>query len=127
MNPSCRNDRGAIRKTILLEGGPNQRLEVELSLEGQGRRELVLRELCWGTGVGWFTHKSVKLEAPQIDSLLKALCCLRQPSSRERCCPLLEGQGAAGAGEAEAPGDAVASAGKGPSSSKVLRVDFKGR
>jgi len=108
MNLNRKKEEPTVTRTVLLEGGPNQRLELELSLSSEGKRELTLRELCWGTGVGWFTHKSIQLDAPQIDNLLKALCCLRQPSGLERCCPLIE--------RTEAPEG---------TGGKVLKVEFQ--
>jgi len=81
-------DAGELLRTIQLEGGPNQRFEVEVCERGGGRRELTLKELSFGTGVGWFVQKSIWLEAPQVEALLKALCCLRAQPSRTKC-PLI--------------------------------------
>ena len=80
-------DAGGLLRTIQLEGGPNQRFEVEVCERGGGRRELTLKELSFGTGVGWFVQKSISLEAPQVEALLKALCCLRAQPSRK--CPMI--------------------------------------
>ena len=86
MNPEIKiKDGGALHRTIYLEGGPNQRYEVEVSEDGRGRSDLTLRELSWGTGVGWFVQKSIRLEAPQVESLRKALCCLRPQPARCGC------------------------------------------
>ncbi len=90
MNSEIRiRDARDLLRTIHLEGGPNQRFEVEVCEQGGGRRrELTLKELSWGTGVGWFVQKSIRLDAPQVEALLKALCCLRpQPASGR--CPLV--------------------------------------
>jgi hypothetical protein len=113
MNSSHEAERPSTRRTVEIEGGPNQRLQVELSQDAGGKH-LVLRELSWGNGVGWFVHKSIRLESGQVDGLLRALCCLRQPRGMENRCPLIERMAAGGSGEKpreQQEGD-------------VLRVDF---
>jgi hypothetical protein len=111
-------------RTVELEAGPNQRLELEVS-HREGKRELTLRELSWGNGVGWFVQKSIHLDSLQVESLLKGLCCLREParapgagclyepasrgaSAPAGGCPLLAAEPKAGGGAGE-----------------ILKVDFR--
>lgn len=90
MNAPLRKTEDRTIRTFELEAGPNQRLEIELTHGPNCKRELVLRELSWGNGVGWFVHKSIHLDPGQVDGLLKALCCLRDPGGPDRRCPLVE-------------------------------------
>ena len=104
-------------QTVELESGPNQRLQVELARDAVGKRELVLRELSWGNGVGWFTQKSIHLDSRQIDSLLKALCCLRATGQAPPC---ISGSstGSSCAGAAET--------GRGRAAGTIVQVEFAG-
>ncbi len=104
-------------QTVELESGPNQRLQLEVARDSAGKRELVLRELSWGNGVGWYTQKSIHLDSGQIDSLLKALCCLRSTGATPPCFSG-SGTGSSCAGAAETPRSRAAGT--------IVQVEFDG-
>jgi len=56
-----------------------RRLEVRVVPSAGGAGEVVLEDLSWGSGVGWFVQKSIRLDRAQVDALLGALCCARRP------------------------------------------------
>jgi len=56
----------------------NRRFEVEVEHDDKGERRVVLRDMSWGPGVGWYVQKTLRLDAAQVDALLGALCCAKQ-------------------------------------------------
>lgn len=54
-----------------------------LTADGSGGRQVVLKDLSFGTGVGWYVEKSIRLDATQLEALMRSLCACRQhPSTR---------------------------------------------
>ena len=60
----------------------NRRIEVLMEEGPDGRREVVLQDMSFGAGVGWYVQKSLRLDAEHVDVLLKALCCVRSICAR---------------------------------------------
>lgn len=58
---------------------PERRIEVEIESLPGGGREVVLRDLSYGPGIGWYAQKTIRLDAEQADALRRALCCARAP------------------------------------------------
>ncbi|MCZ6792182.1 MAG: hypothetical protein O7J95_01050 [Planctomycetota bacterium] len=61
----------------------DRRIEVEVTHLPDGRRQVLLRDLSYGPGIGWYAQKTIRLDARQLEALMGELCCLRQaPSSK---------------------------------------------
>ena len=58
---------------------PERRIEIEIEESASGGRQVVLRDLSYGPGIGWFPQKTIRLDAEQADALRQALCCARAP------------------------------------------------
>jgi len=61
---------------------PGRRVEAIVSETPGGRRQVVVQDLSYGPGVGWYVQKSIRLDAEQVEALLGALCCARQDCRR---------------------------------------------
>ena len=59
----------------------DRRIEVEVTHLPDGRRQVLLRDLSYGPGIGWYAQKTIRLDARQLEALMGELCCLRQASS----------------------------------------------
>lgn len=80
-----------------LEEGKSRRIEVVVSEAPGGQRQVLLQDLSYGPGVGWYVQKTIALDAAHVDALLRSLCCVRQPG---KACPLASAEpDAAGRGE----------------------------
>jgi hypothetical protein len=64
---------------------PSRKVEVLVSEGETGRREVLLRDLSFGQGIGWFVQKTIRLDPEQVNALLRALCCTRQPRPGQPC------------------------------------------
>ena len=58
---------------------PRRRIEVNRILGEDGSSHVLVQDLAFGEGVGWFAQKSIRLDDEQVEALLKALCCARNP------------------------------------------------
>lgn len=64
---------------------PERRIDVSLIDDPTCGPSVVLRELSYGVGIGWYAQRSLQLDAQEADALLKALCCARSArSNREQ-------------------------------------------
>lgn len=61
----------------------DRRIEVREVFLGDGKREVLLQEMNFCDGLGWYPQKTIRLDSDQVDSLLKQLCGQRAP----RGCP----------------------------------------
>ena len=61
-----------------------RRVEVRVETDDDGRRKVIIEELSYGPGIGWFVQKTIRLDARQVDALMGALCCAKQESSHLR-------------------------------------------
>ena len=59
----------------------NRRVEVSVSFDSSGERQVLLQDMSFGNGVGWYTEKSVRLDSKQVEALLRSLCACRQHPS----------------------------------------------
>ena len=59
----------------------NRRVEVSLTVDSTGERQVLLRDMSFGNGIGWYTEKSVRLDSKQVEALLRSLCACRQHPS----------------------------------------------
>lgn len=57
---------------------PQRRVDVVVAEDENGRRQVVLRDLSLGHGVGWYAQKTIRLDPEQVDALMRALCCAKQ-------------------------------------------------
>ena len=73
------------KKHLLPVGRPqnDRRLEVQIEHDEAGRRRVVLQDLSWGPGVGWYVQKTLRLDPAHVEALLGALCCARQQSEAD--------------------------------------------
>jgi len=55
----------------------NRRVEVVVEQKEDGRREVLLQDLSFGSGVGWYVQKTMRLDPEQVEALLKSLCVAR--------------------------------------------------
>jgi hypothetical protein len=65
----------------------DRRLEVQVAHDEAGRRQVVLQDLSWGSGVGWYVQKTLRLDPEHVEALLGALCCARQQSAADPALP----------------------------------------
>lgn len=56
-----------------------RRVEVAVTQDEQGRRQVLLQDLSYGPGVGWYVQRTIRLDPEQVDALVRSLCCARQP------------------------------------------------
>ena len=59
-----------------------RRIEVRVTHKEDGSRHVVLQDLSYGAGIGWYPQKTIRLDPRQVEALMGALCCARQ-SARE--------------------------------------------
>ena len=62
-------------------GESNRRVEVSVTVDSAGERQVLLQDMSFGKGIGWYTEKSVRLDSKQVDALLRSLCACRQHPS----------------------------------------------
>ena len=70
---------------------PNRRVEVSVSFDKSGERQVLLQDMSFGHGIGWYTEKSVRLDSKQVEALMRSLCACRQhpstaPTARQSDC-----------------------------------------
>lgn len=71
------------RKRYPSDDESNRRVEVTVTVDKTGERQVVLQDLSFGNGIGWYTEKSIRLDSKQVEALLRRLCACRQhPSTR---------------------------------------------
>jgi hypothetical protein len=58
---------------------PDRRVEVVVTHAENGKRQVLVQDLTYGAGVGWFVQKTIELDPDQVDALLRALCTARSP------------------------------------------------
>jgi hypothetical protein len=61
-----------------------RRIEVTVSSSADGRRQVVLQDLSFGSGIGWYAQKTIRLDPQQVEALMGALCCVRQNAAMDR-------------------------------------------
>ena len=61
-----------------------RRIEVRVETDDDGRRQVVLEDLSYGPGIGWYVQKTIRLDPEQVDALMGSLCCAKQESRRQR-------------------------------------------
>ena len=66
-----------------------RRVEVRITVDKTGGRQVVLQDMSFGSGVGWYTQKSIHLDQQQVEALMGALCACRQIAQRDSdtACP----------------------------------------
>ncbi|MBI4522940.1 MAG: hypothetical protein HY695_03900 [Deltaproteobacteria bacterium] len=52
---------------------PEDRIEVIVCTTNEGSAILELRSLRWGPGIGWYVHKTIRLDPAQARTLAQAL------------------------------------------------------
>ena len=60
------------------DDGDDRRIEVAVTHEPDGRRQVVMRDLSYGPGIGWYAQKTIRLDPEQVDALMRELCCCKQ-------------------------------------------------
>jgi hypothetical protein len=66
------------------EPDTSRRVEVVVAEAGSGAKEVLVRDMSHGDGVGWYVQRTIRLDAQQVDALMRALCCARQSCGRAR-------------------------------------------
>jgi len=56
----------------------DRHIEVAVTHNGDGSRQVLLQDLSYGQGIGWYAQKTIRLDSQQVDAILGALCCMRQ-------------------------------------------------
>ena len=64
-----------------------RKIDVQIENDADGAQRVVLRDLSYAEGIGWYAQKTVRLDSAHVDALLGALCCARQQISTERSGP----------------------------------------
>ena len=58
--------------------GADRHIEVDVVMDAAGNRQVVLEDMSFGTGVGWYAQKTIRLDPEQVRALMRALCTCRQ-------------------------------------------------
>ena len=70
---------------MIPNGGPNTAVEVGLVNGADGKRDVELRSLVWGDGLGWYRQQTLTLDRDAVTALVQALgtvqARLRTPTS----------------------------------------------
>ena len=61
-----------------------RRVEVVVTDSTDGRRQVELRDLSYGPGIGWYTQKTIRLDPEQVEALMGSLCCAKQSCAKRR-------------------------------------------
>ena len=54
---------------------------MSVTVDSAGERQVLLQDMSFGNGIGWYTEKSVRLDSKQVEALLRSLCACRQHPS----------------------------------------------
>ncbi len=73
-NDSAGNPSRASRNTAPQE----RRVDVIVTENADGRRQVLLRDLSYGSGIGWYAQKTIRLDPEQVEAILGSLCCAKQ-------------------------------------------------
>ena len=57
---------------------PERRIDVKVTHNEDGTRQVILQDLTYSPGIGWYAQKTIRLDPQQVDALMGALCCVRQ-------------------------------------------------
>jgi hypothetical protein len=68
-------------RLVRIPSAGSRRIEVTVLRDESGRREVLLQDLSYARGIGWYPQKTIRLDPEQADALLKALCSAREPTS----------------------------------------------
>ena len=63
-------------------------------------KRVVLKDMSFGSGVGWYTEKTIILDSKQVEALLRSLCACRQHPSLGPRADCAEGADRDAAGQA---------------------------
>ncbi len=67
--------------------GADRRIDVDVVMDEAGNRQVVLEDMSFGTGVGWYAQKTIRLDSEQVRALMRALCTCRQVALDSRAAP----------------------------------------
>jgi hypothetical protein len=59
-----------------------RRIDVRVELDDGGHQQIIIQDLSYGPGIGWYAQKTIRLDPEQLETLLGALSCARQESRR---------------------------------------------
>ena len=99
---------------------PARRIQVEHEIGPDGQRQVVLQDLSYGEGLGWYVQKSIRLDPQQVDALLGALCCARQDPRRS---PHGDRDAQNDASPGTAPCTAPCTDGRAPREGQILSIE----
>jgi hypothetical protein len=66
----------------LSSNAEQRRIDVRVELDEAGRKQIILQDLSYGPGIGWYAQKTIRLDPEQLEALMGALSCARQESRR---------------------------------------------
>ncbi len=55
-----------------------RRIEVNRILNDDGSSVVLVQDMSYGPGVGWYPQKTIRLDDAQVSALLRKLCCARR-------------------------------------------------
>jgi len=55
----------------------SRRIEVVVTRDEDGRRQVLVQDMSFGSGIGWYIQKTLRLDPEHVDALLRSLCCVR--------------------------------------------------
>ncbi len=55
-----------------------RRIEVNRILNDDGSSVVLVQDMSYGPGVGWYPQKTIRLDDAQVNALLRKLCCARR-------------------------------------------------
>ncbi len=62
----------------------NRRIEVNRVFEEDGSSYVLLQDMSFGPGVGWYPQKTIRLDGEQVEALLKKLCCEHKSNKAQK-------------------------------------------
>lgn len=70
---------------------PHRRIEVNRIFAEDGTSHVLVQDMSYGPGVGWYPQKTIRLDGEQVEALLQKLCC-EHSSQRGRKTPLVQAE-----------------------------------
>ena len=55
-----------------------RRIEVNRILNDDGSSVVLVQDMSYGPGVGWYPQKTIRLDDAQVNALLRKLCCAQR-------------------------------------------------
>ena len=64
-----------------------EKVDVVVEHNSDGKRDIVVRQLAWGNGVGWFVQRTIRLTNAQVKEIAALIANESQPPAQEDAAP----------------------------------------